>query len=213
MELGRMGHPRGCSGLRIGALRYTTMANRMWKAFGAAAASALVVPFLAPTPLHGQRVPDLTGTYDVATMTPLERPAEFKGRAKLTAEEARAMEDYEAKRQETAAAPDDPNRAAPPVGGDTSPTKSYLEQLWRGGGGVVGGYNQFWVAMGSTVIKVNGEYRTSIIVDPADGRVPPMTAVASERNRAYALRAVAPDADESSSSAGPVSAFDNPESR
>jgi len=185
----------------------------MWKAFGAAAASALVVPFLAPTPLHGQRAPDLTGTYDVATMTPLERPAEFKGRAKLTAEEARAMEDYEAKRQETAAAPDDPNRAAPPVGGDTSPTKSYLEQLWRGGGGVVGGYNQFWVAMGSTVIKVNGEYRTSIVTDPPDGRIPPMKPMARERNRAYALRAVAPGADESSSAAAPATAFDNPEAR
>ena len=189
------------------------MMQRMGKALAWAVAVAATVPFVVTTEVHGQKVPDLQGTYDVATMTPLERPPEFKGRAKLTPEEARAMEAYEAKRQETAAAPDDPNRAAPPVGGDTSPVKSYLELLWRGGGGAVGGYNQFWVAMGSTVIKVNGEYRTSIIVEPPDGRVPPMTAAARERNRAYALRAVAPSADESSSSAGPVSAFDNPESR
>jgi hypothetical protein len=174
---------------------------------------ALGLPFLAAQPAQGQRVPDLQGTFDVATMTPLERPAEFKGRAVLTADEAKAMEEYEAKRQEAAAAPDDPNRAAPPVGGDTSPTKSYLEQLWRGGGGVVGGYNQFWVAMGSTVIKINGEYRTSIVVDPPDGRIPPMKPSARERNRQYALRAVAPGADESSSSAGPLSAFENPEAR
>jgi len=189
------------------------MIQRMGKAFAWAAAIAVTVPFVVTTEIHGQKVPDLQGTFDVATMTPLERPAEFKGRAKLTPDEARAMEAYEAKRQETAAAPDDPNRAAPPVGGDTSPVKSYLELLWRGGGGAVGGYNQFWVAMGSTVIKLNGEYRTSIVVDPPDGRVPPMKAAARERNRAYALLAVAPGADESSSSAGPISAFDNPESR
>ncbi|MEQ1731355.1 MAG: hypothetical protein ABL982_23540, partial [Vicinamibacterales bacterium] len=178
------------------------MVRRLWTACGCAVALALALPFLIPTPAHGQNVPDLQGTYDVATMTPLERPAEFKGRAKLTAEEAKAMEDYEARRQETAAAPDDPNRAAPPVGGDTSATTSYLEQLWRGGGGVVGGYNQFWVAMGSTVLKVNGEYRTSIIVAPPDGRIPPMKASARERNAAYARRAAAPGADESAASAG-----------
>jgi hypothetical protein len=189
------------------------MVSRIGTAIGVAATAALSLPFLLVAPLHGQRVPDLQGTYDVATMTPLERPAEFKGRAVLTADEARAMEEYEAKRQEAAAAPDDPNRAAPPVGGDTSPTRSYLEHLWRGGGGVVGGYNQFWVSMGSTVIKLNGEYRTSIIVDPPDGRIPAMKATARERNRVYAQRAVAPSADESSAGQGPPSAFDNPEQR
>lgn len=189
------------------------MVQRWWKALGCATTLAFAVPFITATQVHGQKVPDLQGMYDVATMTPIERPAEFQGRAKLTPEEAKAMEDYEARRQETAAAPDDPNRAAPPVGGDTSPTKSYLEQLWRGGGGVVGGYNQFWVAMGSTVVKINGEYRTSIVVDPPDGRIPAMKASARERNAAYARRAVAPGADESSSAAAPAAAFDNPEAR
>lgn len=185
--------------------------------FGTILAAIAALPFVLATPVHGQRaaerVPDLQGTYDVATMTPMQRLPEFQGRATLTPDEARAMEAYEAKRQTDAAAPDDPNRTAPPVGGDTSPTKSYLEQMWRGGGGVVGGYNQFWVAMGSTVVKINGQYRTSIIVDPPDGRIPPMKASARERNRQYALRAVAPGADESSSSAGPASAYDNPEAR
>src|SRR3954463_5988654 len=189
------------------------MVSRISRASRLAALAAGMVLVGTTTAGLGQPVPDLRGTFDVATMTPLERPAEFKGRAKLTPDEARAMEAYEARRQETAAAPDDPNRAAPPVGGDTSATTSYLEQMWRGGGGVVGGYNQFWVAMGSTVVKVNGEYRTSILVDPPDGRVPTMKAGARERNRAYALRAVAPGADESASSAGPPSAFDNPEAR
>ncbi len=189
------------------------MHHRIFRAGAIAITTAVAMPLLATQAVRGQQIPDLQGTYDVATMTPMERPAEFKGRAALTPEEARAMEEYEAKRQEAAAAPDDPNRAAPPVGGDTSPTKSYLEQLWRGGGGVVGGYNQFWVAMGSSPIKVNGEYRTSIVVDPQDGRVPAMKPAARERNLAYARRAVAPGADESASSAGPPMAFDNPEAR
>jgi hypothetical protein len=183
------------------------------KIVGIPTVAILAAAVVFTIPVHGQRVPDLQGTYDVATMTPLERPAEFKGRAALTPAEAKAMEDYEAKRQAAAAAPDDPNRAAPPVGGDTSPTNSYLEQLWRGGGGVVGGYNQFWVAMGSSPIKVNGEYRTSIIVEPSDGRIPRMKPEARARNAEYARRAVAPGADESSSSAGPPTAFDNPEQR
>ena len=185
------------------------MKQQFWIPLASATAALL---FVLTTPLHGQRVPDLQGTYDVATMTPMERPSEFNGRAKLTPDEAKAIEAYEAKRQESAAAPDDPDRAAPPIGGDTSPTKSYFELLFRGGGGAVGGYNQFWLAMGSKVIKVNGEYRTSIVVDPADGRIPKMTRTALDRNRAYAQLAVAPGADESSAS-GPASAFDNPEAR
>src|SRR5215217_5047852 len=42
--------------------------------------------------------PDLTGTYDVATMTPVERPAGVKSLT-LTKEEAAALEQYEAARQ------------------------------------------------------------------------------------------------------------------
>lgn len=189
------------------------MAKRLASIVGIPAAVLLTAAVVLTTPVHGQRVPDLQGTYDVATMTPLERPAQYNGRPELTDAEARAMEDYEAKRQERESAPDDPNRAAPPVGGDTSPTNSYLEQVFRAGGGVVGGYNQFWVAGGTTVVKVNGKYRTSIVVDPPDGRIPPMKPGARERNAAYARRAVAPGADESTASAGPPGAFDNPEQR
>ena len=61
--------------------------------------------------------PDLQGTYDVATITPLERPAEVKGRLVLTDQEATAMELYEQQRQVKNDAPLDPNRSAPPVGG------------------------------------------------------------------------------------------------
>src|SRR5260221_2120632 len=53
--------------------------------------------------------PDLTGTYDVATMTPVERPAGVKSLT-LTKEEAMALEMYEAERQKKNDAPLDADR-------------------------------------------------------------------------------------------------------
>jgi len=157
--------------------------------------------------------PDLSGMYDVATMTPLQRPAEFGNRRALTKEEAAEMEQYEKQRQEKSAAPSSPNREAPPVGGDTSPTHSYLEALFRFGGGVVGGYNTFWISPGDTFAVVNGEKRTSIIIDPPDGHEPQMKAEARTRNAALrATGAVRPDAGESAET-GPAGAFDGPELR
>src|SRR5438477_11500990 len=73
--------------------------------------------------------PDLQGVYEIATITPLERPAQFGTRANLTREEAAAMETYEQQRQVKNDAPLAADRSAPPVGGDTSAPKSYLEVL------------------------------------------------------------------------------------
>src|SRR5215471_7972128 len=157
--------------------------------------------------------PDLSGMYDVATMTPLARPTEFGSRRALTKQVAAEMEQYEKQREERNAEPSDPNRAAPPVGGDTSPTHSYFERLFRGGGGVVGGYNTFWISPGESFAVINGEKRTSIIIDPPDGQVPTMKAQARSRNAALrATGSVRPDAGESAE-AGPTGAFDGPELR
>ena len=157
--------------------------------------------------------PDLSGMYDVATMTPLRRPAEFGTRRALTKQEAAEMEQYEKQRQEKNSQPSNPDREAPPVGGDRSPTHSYLEQLFRGGGGVVGGYNTFWISPGDSFAVVNGEKRTSIVVDPPNGQVPAMKAEARSRNAALrAAGSVRPDAGETTE-AGPAGAFDGPELR
>jgi hypothetical protein len=155
--------------------------------------------------------PDLQGIYDVATMTPVERPAGVKS-LELSKEEAAALETYEAQRQVKNDAPIDGNRAAPPVGGETSTPKSYLEILERAGGGAVGGYNNFWLAGGTQMITVDGQKRSSLVVDPPDGRVPPMTADARKRNAAFLAGAVSPDASEGAAS-GPAGAFDGPELR
>ena len=156
--------------------------------------------------------PDLQGTYDVATMTPVERPAGVKSLT-MTKEEAAALEQYEAARQVKNDAPLSGDRSAPPVGGETTTGKSYLEFLERAGGGVVGGYNNFWLAGGTQLIEVDGQKRSSLVMDPPDGHVPPMKAEARQRNARFtAGGAVAPDASESAAS-GPPGAFDGPELR
>jgi hypothetical protein len=155
--------------------------------------------------------PDLQGTYDVATMTPVERPAGVKSLV-LTKEEAAAMEAYERQRQVKNDAPLAADRGAPPVGGERTQPKTYLEFLELAGGGVVGGYNNFWLAGGTNVITVDGERRSSLVIDPPDGKVPPKKPEAQRRNAAFLAGAVAPDASESAA-AGPAGAFDGPELR
>src|ERR1700693_2980335 len=118
--------------------------------------------------------PDLQGTYDLATMTPLERwPGDP---ASLTKQQADALQRAEAERRAKSAGGDEalpPDRPPPPVGGDTSAPKSFFEALEKGGGGAVGGYNRFWLNQGSAYTEVGGEIRTSIVADPPDGHLPP----------------------------------------
>src|ERR1700726_4591528 len=78
--------------------------------------------------------PDLQGTYDIATLTPMERPAGQK--ATMTMEEARKLEVANTQRRAQANKPLAADRSAPPVGGTGRP---------RSGGGLVGGYNNFWL--------------------------------------------------------------------
>ena len=102
--------------------------------------------------------PDLSGNYDISTLTPWERPTELGDKRAYTPEEAQAIIRSHAEGQAALDAPSDPNRTAPPVGGN------------------VGAYNNFFFERGSAPAQVNGEYRTSVIVEPPDGRFPPLTA-------------------------------------
>jgi hypothetical protein len=144
--------------------------------------------------------PDLQGTYDLAMMTPLERwPGDPPF---LTKEQAEALQRAESERRAKSAGGDEslpPDRPPPPVGGEISAPKSYFEVVEKNGGGAVGGYNRFWLNQGSSYTEVGGQIRTSIIVDPLDGHLPPYNEAA--RKRLAAARAT------------PASAFDNPEQR
>jgi len=118
--------------------------------------------------------PDLSGTYDIATLTPLQRPAEFGDNLYLSPEEAdRIVADAVALNAER-----DRNRGvateAPPVGG-APPVGLGEEYLESSGAGSVGGYNNAYVDRGSNVVMVDGKFRTSIITTPANGRMPSLT--------------------------------------
>jgi hypothetical protein len=111
--------------------------------------------------------PDLTGTYDAGTVTPVDRPAQFGDNLYLSPEEAKKLEEttrafWEAADRKSAGG----ERKAPQLGGDGDN---------RFGGGGVGGYNAFWIDPGSEAVMVDGKFRTSIIYDPPNGRRPPMT--------------------------------------
>ena len=115
--------------------------------------------------------PDLSGTYDIATLTPMARPANLGERLSLTDEEARAITQKAAAVRTATSKASDPNRKAPPEGGDGS----------EGAAGNVGGYNNVWVDIGSGNFKIDGQWRTSIITDPPNGRMPELTPATKQR--------------------------------
>lgn len=99
-------------------------------------------------------VPDFQGTWSIATQTNLERAARFNGQLVISEEEAIRIEALVAARNEASNQPSDPNREAPSSGQN------------------VGGYNTFWMDPGNQLAVVNGEIRTSIIIDPPEGQLP-----------------------------------------
>jgi hypothetical protein len=155
--------------------------------------------------------PDLQGTYDLSMMTPLERlPGDMPF---LTKEQAQALEKAEATRRAKDNLPSAADRPAPPVGGNTSAPKSFFEVLERAGGGAVGGYNRFWLQQGSNYTVVDGQVRTSIVVDPPDGHVPPYNAAARKRLAAGRATPTSDTRESQDPTAEPPGAFDNPEQR
>ncbi|MDP6376074.1 MAG: hypothetical protein QF921_14805 [Pseudomonadales bacterium] len=119
--------------------------------------------------------PDLSGTYNVATLTPLERPDQFSERLTLTDEEADAIAARVQAFLKRDSAPSDPNRDAPEAGG----TEFFIPGFEFAAGGV-GGYNGFFIELGDSNFKLDGKWRTSIITAPSSGKLPPL----SERGQA-----------------------------
>ncbi len=109
--------------------------------------------------------PDLSGNYDISTLTRMQRSPELGERLFLTAAEAEEIRVSAATRTAERARPSDPNRQAPPVTGR------------------LGGYNDFYHDGGTEAVAVDGKYRTSLLTDPPDGRFPPLTERGRERRK------------------------------
>jgi hypothetical protein len=107
--------------------------------------------------------PDLQGIWTNATLTPLERPANLEGKATLADAEAKAYEQKDLQSNTL-----------------DSDVESNFNKATGGPG--VGAYNNLFVDRGSQLARVDGVKRTSLIVDPPDGKIPPLTAAARDRN-------------------------------
>jgi hypothetical protein len=110
--------------------------------------------------------PDLQGVWSFATLTPLERPDEFAGKSVLTEAEAAAYVDRRIKGA----------NADRRDGGGTERSPGEDADVQRA-------YNDFWYERGLTLA---GARQTSLINDPADGKLPPLTAEGRRRAAAQA---------------------------
>jgi hypothetical protein len=178
--------------------------------------AAQVTKTAAPSelPRMPDRHPDLQGTYDLATMTPLERwPGDPPV---LTKEQAETLQRAEAERRAKSPGGAEslpPDHSPPPVGGDTNVPKSFFEAVEKRGGGATGFYNRFWTNQGSTYTVVGDQIRTSIIVDPSDGHLPPYNEAARKRLATARATPTSTAAERQDGTAAPTGAFDNPEQR
>lgn len=123
------------------------------------------VDYEVPRTVDG--VPDFQGMWTNNTITPLSRPVEFGDKLVLSAEEAFALEQRVAEYTEQQDQPSDPNREAP--------SKGRIE--------LADSYNNFWFDDGTKVARYNGEFRSSLIVDPPNGQIPDYTPAAEQRIR------------------------------
>jgi hypothetical protein len=109
--------------------------------------------------------PDLEGTWTNATLTPLQRPPELAGKEFFTPEEA-------AQFRRTRIEQTNADRPLPP--------------------GQVGAYNDAFFERGTTLVRSG---RTSLVVDPPDGRIPALTPDAQQKVDARRAREIASPAD------------------
>jgi hypothetical protein len=111
--------------------------------------------------------PDLQGIWSNATITPLERPDEVAGKSALTEKEAAEYEKEVVQRTNV-------DRREGIVGTEADVARAY---------------NNFWYDRGT---KTVGTRRTSLIVDPPDGKIPPLTTEAQRRVADHDLRRARP---------------------
>ena len=154
----------------------------------------------APAPAHTSwGAPDLQGFWSNASITHMTRPASLTTLV-ITAEQAKKLEAGDFNNQRLAA--------------DQKPTDQTLGAPVTGGLQANGNYNAFWWDPGSKVAQVNGEYRSSWIIEPANGRIPYKSRPAPARPAAPAASAPArAEPAKPAAAARPAAAAAKPEGR
>ena len=110
--------------------------------------------------------PDFSGIYDIASLTPFARTPGHGDSPYLSEDVVRGLEQEASDVVAAGDAPSDPDRPPPEKGAD------------------VGFYNLAWLDMGDSLFKIDGRYRSSILVDPPDGQMPPLTEAGKARREA-----------------------------
>ena len=131
-----------------------------------AAAQSAEAGWVAPRTPDGY--PDLQGVWANNNATPLERPEAWAGRETLSEEELAAL------RVSAASAVGDGDA----LFGDQLVLAAIEGVEATSYDPTTGNYNQFWIA------DRDFNNRTSLVVDPPDGRIPALTPEAQERRRA-----------------------------
>ena len=129
---------------------------------------------------HRARPSGPAGVWANNNATPLERPPEWAGKERLTAEELAALE-------AAAAEATDPGQDA--LFGDQLVLAAIAGEQAASYDPTTGNYNQFWV------VERDFNDRTALVVDPPDGRIPALTPAAERRARARAEHRRAHPAD------------------
>ena len=117
---------------------------------------SLLIVFIVEFSPYSHAQVDLSGTYNISTLTPVQRPAMYGENLYLSQTQAEQVADQFQQYSRQASKGSDPDRKAPPEGGK------------------VGGYNAFWIDRGEGAIALEGRFRTSLITHPSNGRIPPM---------------------------------------
>ncbi|HKS55088.1 MAG TPA: hypothetical protein VJS12_07370 [Steroidobacteraceae bacterium] len=135
-------------------------------------------------PRTADGVPDLQGNWSNETQTPLERMG--KQGPTLTDAQAAALEKRAQDVDEFRDRPTNPDEKATKENGTydlaaVPGEPTFVERIAQAAGGNVGGYNGFWLDPGNKVVRIDGVARSSIVVDPPDGRIPALTDAGKKR--------------------------------